>query len=525
MQHLSLAAAIVLLCALPAPTAHGQAPVAVDRTPLTFRDSGLYANLNCVHGVDPTRDGVSNLLTFERAVRPDTPWDFYIMQYNAKEPSPELAARLATMARNGKKIILRVLLGKEGQKIDTDVAKRRLNDVFEHTRPEWLYAITLDEENVYWHGNTERLVGLYEYAKERWPGLPVYQWWTPMIAPDVRAERGWVALPADGWVMDLYGRRAEEFEKKLIKFLQTGKPLVHIAWASPTWMFHDKEGCTKDDWWDRAGRAVLDEQVRICREYNVPVAYFCCQQAEHKDGKRLAPIRWGWHAVCPATRRWFRELEMRVTNLDFLPTESIGYRQPTPRKFAWAHAAPHVRVTLRLDEQARPRFTWRMDFRDVATAPGEHSLPCPYGNPYVRTSYELDESARHLEDGFALPSIDKRTASAPVVFRLQPLRPMTDWRVSAVLRVTKPLGGGASVAFSTDGETWTEEVHADPGSARPQDVGFDESQTRAARGTSPVWVRVNLRATAGVRTNVAARLQALQASAVLPDEAPAGAMP
>lgn len=497
-----------------------QEKVTVDRRPLSFRDSGLYSNLSSVHGVDPTQDGVRNLLTAERAASTDAPWDFYIMQYNATGPSPELAARLREFARNGKKIILRVLLGKEQQRLDLERAKQRLEGLFRETDPDWLYAITLDEENVYWHDNTARLVELYSYAKSRWPELPVYQWWTPMIAPDVNAKSGWVALPADGWVMDLYGRHAEEFEKKLLKFLETGKPIVHIAWASPTWVFHDAEGCTKEDWWEKAGRAVFDDQVRICREYNVPVAYFCCQQAEFEDGERVAPIRWGWHAVDPATRRWFLELETIVAEFDYLPDEDIGFRLPTERKFAWAHASPTVTMEFRLDEHDRKRFTWRTGFPDVAAEPGRHDVPAPYADPYVRLSYTLNESARDLQDGFAVSSLDGRAVTVPIVFRVEPLKSVADWQVSVGVSALRPLGGAVRMGSSADGETWSREIATDPEGAGTQALTLDASQIAAVSGNAPLWIRVELRATAGKKTNIASRITYLEVSASLEPEEP-----
>jgi len=490
-------------------------PVTLDRAPLTFRDSGLYANLNCVHGVDPTQEGVTNLLTAERARDPRTPWDFFVMQYNAEGPSPELAGTLREFARNGKKIILRVLLGKKAQKIGLNVAKQRLTELFQHTDPRWLYAITLDEENVYWFGGTETLTALYHWCKERWPELPVYQWWTPMVAPEVGTTSGWVALPADGWVLDLYGQPAAAFEKKLLKFLETGKPAIHVAWASPTWVFYDREGCTKEDWWATAGRKVFDDQVRVCREYNVPVAYFCCQEAEVVDGKQVAPIRWGWHALDPATRRWFRELEALVANFDFLPAEEIGFRQPTPRLFAWAHSAPTVQGTVSLDDKERTRFSWRTSFPEVDKAPGEHEVPDPYGNPYVRLSYIQDENAQYLQDGFAITSIGKRALTVPVVLKVTPLQPATDWQVTADTAPIQELGGSAKLAFSPDGKTWSGESATDAAGGHRQTLTLGAEALGGLDGTTPFWLRVTLIANAGLKTNVAVRLTALEVGASL----------
>jgi len=509
-----IVAMLEVLSVIASAQAMAEEKVRADRTPLTFRDSGLYCNIGFVHGRDPAEDGVTNLLPAERAVQPDTPWDFYVVQCNENTPGPDTASMLREMARNGKKVILRAAVGRMHEKPDVDEMEQWLVTLFENVDPDWLYAVTLDEEQVYWNGWADALTRLYYRVKARWPDLPVYQWWTPMIAPSVRDKRGWVALPADGWVMDLYGLRGYEFEKKMLKFLETGKPLVHIAWASPTWIFYDREGYMEEDWWEKAGRAVFDEQLRICREYNVPVAYFCCQPSGEKDGKRY-PIRWGWHAVDPVVRRWFLELEALVCNFDYLPEEEIGFRRPTARKYEWVYVSPPVEVKFSLDQKERKRFSWRTSFPDVKSEPGEHEFACTYENAYVRVFYVLEESARDLLQGrFAVASVDKRSVSVPIVLRVVPLKPVADWEVSIGLTAQKSLGGRAGVAFSADGKTWSEELTTDPEATR-QTLSIDATLIQAVRGTAPFWLKVILEGGAGVKTNAASRLSSLELSASL----------
>src|SRR4051812_29324732 len=137
-----------------------------------------------------------------------------------------------------------------------------------------------------------------------------------MEVPNARATSGWVALPADGWVIDLYGRGREEFEKKLVRALETGKPVIHIAWSSPGWP--EFSGARS---WEEGGRRVFEDQVEICRAYDVPVAHFCTQGGG-KDGT----IRWGWHAVSPAVRDWYRSIEVLAENTRRLPEASVGFR-------------------------------------------------------------------------------------------------------------------------------------------------------------------------------------------------------
>ncbi len=118
-----------------------------------------------------------------------------------------------------------------------------------------------------------------------------------MEVPDVRATSAWVALPADGWIIDLYGQPREAFEKKLVRTLETGKPVIHTVWSSPDW----PDYCGAKSW-DEGGRSIFDDQLEVCRSYNVPVAHFCTQNEIRRDGKVIEQIRWGWHAVNPLVR-------------------------------------------------------------------------------------------------------------------------------------------------------------------------------------------------------------------------------
>ena len=107
LRSLLTSAGILLLATVAAPAQD----VVADRAPLTFRDNGLYANLHSVHGVDPSEDGVENLLPPDRAASPTSPWDFYIMQYNAKAPDPALAETINTAARVSALLVAGNLVG------------------------------------------------------------------------------------------------------------------------------------------------------------------------------------------------------------------------------------------------------------------------------------------------------------------------------------------------------------------------------------------------------------------------------
>ena len=202
--------ATILLILFAPLLALGDQPVKADRTPLTFRDCGLYCNYGMWHGIRPETEDSTNMLPASRAVSDRSPWTFYVMQYHApKERRPDFdGASIREMAKNGKKVILRAGVGRMHKDPNVDELEQRLVTMFREVNPDWLYAITLDEEQIFWNGWGPALTELYHRCKKRWPELPVYQWWSPMQVPNVRAKSGWTAIPADGWMIDLYGRGA-----------------------------------------------------------------------------------------------------------------------------------------------------------------------------------------------------------------------------------------------------------------------------------------------------------------------------
>ena len=490
----------------------GQTKVRADRTPLTYRDCGLYCNYSMTHGVEPETRGlhsrVRNMLPAHRAASAESPWTFYVMQYTAsKERRPEFeGSTIREMVKNGKKVILRAAIGRGQVNPDVDAIEQRLVNMLEEVDPDLLYAITLDEENIYWRGWDKALPELYHRCKKRWPDLPVYQWWTPMQVPDVRAESGWVALPADGWVIDLYGTPREAFEKKVLMCLETGKPLIHIAWASPDWpQYSGAES------WDPGGREIFDDQREVCRAYNIPVGYFCTQKYVEVDGERIQKILWGWHAVDPEVRAWYRELEALVMNLRTLPDDQIGFRTPDRRLFDWAHGSPRpVDLTYALDDQERKRFTWRSYGRNMPVDPGEHALETPYDNPHVRLTLVLDQAASGLDQALAVCSIKGHANRVPLVFRIDPKQPLEAVTVNAAVMANRPLGGSAHLAVSVDGANWSEPVHNDPSRKTSE---LTVASPIEGRTEASLWMRITLAGTAGKPTSLAAALKWIEVSA------------
>ena len=75
------------------------------------------------------------------------------------------------------------------------------------------------------------------------------------------------------------------------------------------------------------------------------------------------------------------------------------------------------------------------------------------------------------------------------------------------------IGGSANIAVSTDGNEWSEPVATDP-EQKSQSLNVN-APAGDGFSDSPVWVRVELIANAGKKTNVAARVDTLKIAAAI----------
>jgi len=168
-----------------------------------------------------------------------------------------------------------------GQMAPFSVYARRIDAVLDKLAAviHKLQGISLSEENILSDGRPAMLRDLYWHVKRRFPDLPVYQWWTPMTAVPGTYEG--VFLPADGWIVDpyyhckgYYGQSAN-IRRYVQKYLVTGLPLVFMLYATNYPPFY--EGPIQE--WD-----VIEEQLRLCEEYNLPVAWFWTYSSTHDSG-------------------------------------------------------------------------------------------------------------------------------------------------------------------------------------------------------------------------------------------------
>ena len=168
---------------------------------------------------------------------------------------------------------------------DISVYKLRLDHALEELEPvmDMIHGVCLSEENVPSTGHTAVLSELYWYVKNKYPNLPVYQWWTPNTAiPDWYEG---IYLPADGWIIDPYSLCPEmypdsqykmgpdPYQTLIRKYYVTGLPVVTMLSASSE---------SFGEWYDVATSPyppatmwqIVEHQREINKAFNLPTSYY-----------------------------------------------------------------------------------------------------------------------------------------------------------------------------------------------------------------------------------------------------------
>lgn len=151
-----------------------------------------------------------------------------------------------------------------------------IDKFFREVDEEELYAITISEEHTAESGQPERLNAVYDYIKQHHK-IDAYQWYTPSKEGSVPGLN-YPNLESDGWMADEYWVEQPRMEEAMRAFVVQQKPMFQIIWASPD--------CAVAPWSEKT----FWEQFKICRKYNIPVAFFCySDRMEGPQGNK-----WSW---------------------------------------------------------------------------------------------------------------------------------------------------------------------------------------------------------------------------------------
>lgn len=203
---------------------------------------------------------------------------------------------------------------------DPQTAIREIDEFFKpedgiNPDPKKLYAVVIDEENIYWDGQEETLRAVYHHLKERY-GLTVYQWFSEPLLP--RYD-----IPADGWVLDAYDVPTSEFQGHLEGFMLTGKPVIPCLWASGHFgNYHLYRNFSQ----------LTDftlERIAICRSLGLPAVLFA---VDRKDGGSVAA--WYRPAQDPEEQK-YRDTVRNALVLPLSRLKKTAYVKTLPVNIRW----------------------------------------------------------------------------------------------------------------------------------------------------------------------------------------------
>ncbi len=321
------------------------------------------------------------------------------------------------------------------------------------TYPELIPAITIAEENV--PTNSKLLDQTTRYVRETY-GIPVFQWWSDPIPPSP-------GLAADGWVWDSYFWEYPRFRKHLMKFVSLGKPLNCLVWATdPAWPNYaaGRFGNTNDLINN------VDDQFRVCMEYNVPVVLFAV------SGPPGSVDMWMGSDTpdMVALRNWIKvkRAQMHSFKPGDLPLSSANYS-------ARGRSVP-------VGGDADAPSVYREDFSGFGWIEDANLT----GFLDMRLTSEPQERPGYL----LAKSSAKRPVEATLTYRFESHFPLKNVKVTLAGAAPPAARSKNTIALSTDEKTWSiRREQSGNAEIKQTDVNADES---FLKGSCVFYVKVKM---------------------------------
>lgn len=296
----------LLFCSAPshaAPVDSAEAVVPA-RKPLTYKDSGIYGWWQPYFWEGPFDFVIAQaFLVDHESLRPSQngggaenakKWNEYLLK-----------ARAA-----GKRVIVLTTPG-HGQHLSEEYFEGLIT-FLENVDHEEIYAITLSEEHIFWDGRAEQMTEGYHRVKEKFPDLPIYQFYSNTSRATARPGFVWPWVPADGWMIDEYSATPDDFEQQLRRYRMLGQPVINIVWAAPFYSSSKQTGV-------QYHHSIFNGKLRISEKYDLPTAFFCW------DGPAGAGDRgWPWEeAGHEETKKVFNMVLDSIEKADALPDAAV----------------------------------------------------------------------------------------------------------------------------------------------------------------------------------------------------------
>jgi len=428
------------------------------REPLTFHNMGAYGGWN------------------DYWLSDDCPFDFFIVQAWVT-PKKETQAHgmsgestwgqwLKRAREQGKRVVAVVTpVGWKEAKDPLAYFKAGIDLFMQQVDENLLYAVTLDEENIYWNNHAELLRKLYRYTKENY-NVPVYQWWSPYAGPP---GFGWPNLPADGWLIDEYAHGDVSFEYFIRSYVVHQLPVIQIVWAAPLMTAFN---------WEKAGDPAFDWQLRVARKYDIPSSFFLWEGHGNI---------WGWNPkALPASKDVYeRAVEW---------TRRAAGSRLEPYRATWDDM-PSLQPCLLICSKSGT-MSFEEDFLNSGGLVAKGAA--------IKGFRDLRWDGGPLE-------LRPRHPGAATATLLYPLRcefPAKRLYVAVSGQIVPALAGRVEVSASPNGKDWIPAVVM---SARGT-VTLDLSGYKRFRMTRNVWVRIVLSGGAQTVGDVPAAIEAIKVS-------------
>ena len=313
------------------------------RTPLTFKDTGLYGG------------------------GPDESFDFYIFQWDVqhlplKWDVKKADALVAQLHSKGKKVIARLYLWKRWDEEARPIEEyyKEVDAVLENVTIDNLYGISLSEENIHWKGHGEVLEKLYDYVKKKWPDLLVFQWFSHQLPDVIDLNK------ADGYIINVYNYTAPKFLPYLQKYLATGKPVIAVIFAANQ----------RGNWsWSPLHMKIFEDQWRICKEYNVPVTFYCAGPVSSKLNRLTRP----WETEDIMTRLLYRAILEKVKEADGEIVEGNAWREVVRKTEEMAAKIKKPGIYIREIDNGKVEFEYYDDFSQERNYKGKFVVKATKG--------------------------------------------------------------------------------------------------------------------------------------------------
>ena len=508
---------------------------------LTYADFGIYGRAGSPYYTSP-----------------DCPFRLFVLQWSVGEVPEALNRQLKQMHEMGRKAILETWFwkgyaekgGKSPMPSVEDVVAR-MEKTLSTVDRESIYGVTLAEENSPYGGYGELLHNVYTELKKRYPSVRFFQWYSAGLPgwPEFSPVPGFGAplLAADGWIVDDYYVRGENFKRMMWKYRMLDVPFSCTVWSSSGWgTYWSKQSAF--DW--------ADPQILLLKSMNMSASLFSVNQLRSGPQGDVLGDCFAWEmddglAVVEQEKisglSYVPRLERYYFNGDLYGDKGTPRRiyPPTRKKFdkyvEWSRKAPSLArppqpndaeinfmgrkmpMKVQLDEQGN--FKYYDEFESLITRKARY--PMNGGRLMVRHAdvsgaMDLVYDGYAEDAGFRIRGASGRDVEVTITYQFVSEKPFSDMVVKIRGGARAKLGGALSLSVSMNGNKWIKAKasrQTAPDGKWAGEIVVDSSVDKSllTERYFQAYVRIVLANSANAQTDFSTFFNAIEVTARKPD--------